>query len=400
MSTPPTDTVTDLPTPPPPLTDADVHRWADVSAVPCVSIYLPTSPTDSEQSRIGYKNELARAVKAVTSTSATPQKEQQILLEPLRRLENQTTFWAHQGPGLVVIRTPDLFEVRRLSDSVEPRVVVGESLHLKPLIRRTQVADRFRLLCVSQDQVALHEVDRYGLAPVPLHPDVPRNMADALGGPSHVAKTKRSRYDPEDSDQRDSQIRRYFQRLDEAIGTHHPSDLPWMIAALTEHQGFYRSVTGLNGLLAETIERDPFHGLDAAELHRLARQAYEPVERRRQAEWREQIGQAHADGVAVPGIDRAAKALSFGLVDTLVVAEDHHEPGTIDRQTGRVQRGEGPDGQTTEDLLDDLAEFALHRSVRVKVLPRSHLPDGATAVALCRPGTAGSIESVFQDGDS
>src|SRR5438477_11018626 len=142
---------------------SDVLRAAES---PSVSIYLPThrSYPDVQQDHIRFKN-LVRAVEDGLAR-AHPGRDVRAVTDQLHRLQDDSDFWASAQDGLAVLASPSRFDVFKLPRTVPERAEVGESFHVKPLLRHVQSADRFPVLGVARERVALFEGNRYEMSPL------------------------------------------------------------------------------------------------------------------------------------------------------------------------------------------------------------------------------------------
>ena len=388
----------------------------DAPTGPCISIYLPTE-TDGDKAnvnRIRFKSLVQRAAQSLgveadfgprhdapkpdnryeddteraddTPSRMTAEgKEQHPLIQQLVELEADFEFWNHQRQGLGVFVAEGVMQKIPLSEAPPELAVVADSFHIKPLLRQTRGSVKFRLLALTEARIALYDVDRRGIEPVDLHPDVPRSISEALGGSNHVEKTKRSRYEPEDSDGRDNQLKRYFHRVDKAIQEHHrdPGNPPLMLAALSEYHGLFRAASHVDKLLDVGIKRDPFHGIDHEDLHRMALEAYEPIRQQTLEDVRETFGEAISHNQGSEQVDEIAKAAAFGRVMMLLLKENHQVGGTLDPGTGEVTY-KTLDDPHTDDVLDDIAEAVLKTGGRVAVLTEEEMPTDTGVAAVMR----------------
>ncbi|MEX0886538.1 MAG: hypothetical protein WD009_08880 [Phycisphaeraceae bacterium] len=351
---------------------------------PCICIYMPTHrlPTEAEHNRIWYKNQLQHIEQTLDEEPRPTPPDRQALLEPLRQLVDDRDFWDAQREGLVVFRSRELFWMRRLPRPVPAVTVVASSWHVKPLIRQLQETSRYQVLCVSMERVALYRGDRHALKEVALHPSVPANMAAAIGEPSHVTKTRRTRYDQGETDPRDEQLKRYFRRLDEAVTRHHCRDnLPTILAAQRQYHGFFHEASHNPDLLDTGVQHDPFaHEIDAPRLRELAWAVIEPYHQRHVAELRDRFEQARAHEQGLADLEPIARVAVRGRVDTLMVREDHRLGGTLDHESGEIEL-QPLDDPEIDDVIDDLAETVLRRKGKVRILPRDAMPEGAPELA-------------------
>lgn len=371
------------------VTADDLRLLLQPQKSPCVSIYVHTAPAgNADQGRIRFKSAVQQ-VQRDLETKRQPGQEGDYL-DPLRALGDDAAFWRSQSHGLAVFFNPEFgLQLRRLPEPLrDDLVVVADSFHIKPLIRIAQHMARFQVLAIASDKVALYEGDFQRLTPVELHPEVPRNMEEALGAPNHVAKVKRARQDPEDSDSRDRQLQRYFRRVDEAITRYHsePAGLPLILAALKQYHGFFHEASHNPHLVEGGIERDPFHEITPDDLAQHAWQILAPLREARLADLREKFGTGKAHNGATDQINEVARQAVFGKVATLLLREDHRVGGTVDRGTGEITfRAIG--NPHTDDVLDDIAEIVLGNGGEVFVLPADQTIGDTGVAAIYRYAT-------------
>ncbi len=370
------------------ITADDIRALLQPTTKPCISIYIRTAPSaNADQGRIRFKTAVQQ-VQADLKRNQQPGQEEPFL-QPLRDLADRSDFWLSQRHGLAVFYSPDVFELRRLPEP--PRqdlTIVADSFHVKPLLRLAQHAGRFQVLAVTVERVRLYEGMFQRLEEIPLHPDVPSSMEEALGEPNRVSKLKRAPWEPEDSDTRDKQLTRYFRRLDEAVWEHHsrPSGLPLLLAALPEYHSFFHQASRNQHLIKEGIKRDPVKDIDAEGLAREAWELYQPVRAARIADLRERFGLGRSQNGASDQLDEVARQAVFGKVGTLILRENFRVGGTVDRGTGEITRR--PIEETnTDDLLDDLAEIVLSNSGEVLVLGADEMIGDTGIAAIYRYAT-------------
>ena len=376
------------------LTTDDLRDLLHQHAAPCVTIHLPTSPMkhEADQGRIRFKTAVKRVEESLESLDAASDEDKAKLLKPLQTLEANEEFWQAQTLGMSVFRNPDVYRIYKLPLGVREFSGVADSFHVKPLIRLLQDSERFRVLCVGAHEVALWEGNRQEIHPLELHADVPRTMAEALGGPDHVGKTKTTRFEPEDSDSKDRQLRRYFRRIDEAVMDRHPTPrhVPMILAALGEYQSHFREASHNPQLSEHGVKRDPFKDMTADTLRDLAWEALAPEREARLAELKDRYGSAAAHERGTDRLDDIARFATFGTIESLMIEEGHQVGGHIDAGTGEITYRAIKD-PLTDDAIDDVAERVLRSSGEVLVLPRGQMPtDQKVAAILRKPATVES----------
>jgi hypothetical protein len=87
-------------------------------------------------------------------------------------------------------------------------------------------------------------------------------------------------------------------------------------------------------------------------------------------------------GRATTDLAQAARAATFGAVDTLLVDIDEVVPGTIDDE-GRIALDDSPSARTY-GVVDQIAARALAAGARVLGVRREDVPGGASLAAILR----------------
>lgn len=348
-----------MPTPGP----AYLSSLLSAAEPPAVSVYQPTHRhhPDNAQDPVRFKNLVKQVEESVDRLY--PVREKRSLLEPFHKLQADAAFWNHTLDGLAVFASPtrfDVFRVAKVGRGVPERAVVADSFHVKPLLRYLQSADRFELLALSRDKVAVYEGNRYALDPA----DAPGVPTRFLEGPA----TPRTQSGP------DADTERYFRGVDQAVVEHlsKPSAVPLVLAAASENQTAFRAVSKNPALLPDGVAVDPF-ALDAEGLRGRAWAVIEPHYLARLKELTEAFGTAQARRQGTSDLTDAAKAAVAGRAATLLIDADKVIPGKVDPATGAFTPGDLAD-PGVDDALDDLAELVLRMGGRVVVVPSDKMP--------------------------
>lgn len=358
---------------------------------PCLSLYQPTHRRhpDNQQDPIRFRNLLKDLEQSLRKHA--PAHDPRGLLRPFEDLAGDREFWNHTLDGLAVLAAPDRFRVYRLPRPVKELSIVAESFHVKPLIRFLQTADRFHVLGVSRERVALFEGNRDALDEVELDPAVPRTPGEAshveapplqvsawtstAGAPGvHFGKGSRS-------DIEDNAATRFLRAVDRAVLQHHsrPTRLPMILATLPENQSLFRDITRNPFLLPDQVTVYP-DALTIDALRDRAWTAIEPHHRTRLAGLVEMFATAHAKELGDDGLESVAASAVAARVGTLLTEADRHIPGRIDPETGQVVLG----GNAVDDVLDDIAELVLKFGGQVVIVPREQMPTRTGIAAIYR----------------
>lgn len=368
---------------------------------PCLSVYQPThrSFPERQQDPIRFKHLVRQLEDALKQQGHTEQAS--ALLEPFYALIDDNDFWNHNLDGLAAFGAKDYFQIYRLQRSVPEMAVANSRMHLKPLMRIAQSADRFQILCLSRDSVRLFEGNRDALDEVRLHEAVPKTLADALGSdltekgqsgfPQGYSRAS-ERGDPMQVEaggsgkqaEIDRDRDRYFREVDRTILEHHskPSGLPLILAALPEQQPHFRRLSHNPNLLPEGIEMG-LHALSIEELRSKSWMVMQPRYLKRLEGLLNQFGASHGQGLASDHLEDIGQATRQGRVATLLVEAERQIPGHVDKNDGTATPA-SEDDVNTPDLLDELTIWTLEQGGEVVVVPTERMPTGTGAAAIYR----------------
>jgi len=368
---------------------------------PCLSLYQPThrSFPERQQDPIRFKHLLRELEDSLKQQGRGDQAK--ALLKPFQDLMNDPDFWNSNRDGLAVFGAVDYFEVFRLQRSVPELAVANDRMHLKPLLRIAQSADRYQILAITLNSVRLFEGNRDGIDEVRLGDGVPKTLEEALGrdltekgqtgfpqgysrasergDPMQVESGGAGRQDEIDRDRE-----RFFREVDRAILEHHSrkSRLPLILAALPEHQFHFRKLSHNEFMLSEGIESDASL-LSHDELRQRSWMVMQPRYLKRLEGFINQYGVSHGQGLATDQLEQIGQATLEGRVATLLVEAERQIPGVVDKQQGKAVAVED-DTATTPDLLDELTIWTLEQGGEVIAVPTERMPTESGAAAIYR----------------
>lgn len=342
---------------------------------PCVSIYLTTRRHANDPADLARFHALAQQAEAILAkehAAAAPG-----ITGHLRVLLKDEEFWSTAQDGVVVLASPTRFDAFTLPRAVPEHVEVGDSFHVKPLLRYAQSAEPFHVLGVSRERVALFRGNRYVLAPMPApgvqlaNTALPQNPApkDAsahLAGPDAHAEAQR-----------------FFLEVDRQVihRVSEPSGLPLILAGVEENLAAFRGITKNRFLTAESIHGD-WTNLTLHEIREAAWKVFEKHYLDRLARIREDFGTAAAHKRGTADLAEAAKAAAIGRIGVLLIDADRSVPGSIDMTSGTPHAAK--DQACPGDMLDDLAEMGLKTKAMVIVTPSDQMPTKTGLAAIFR----------------
>lgn len=361
---------------------ADIEALAAYRGAPAVTIYLRTTPIsqDTDVDRIELKNLLKAAV-AELDASETPKRSVWPIEAAVHALIDDDDFWVTQAHSLAIFVTPDRIRTFRLPNQLGTLVEVSDRFHLKPLLRSVSFPHSAYVLAISKGAVRLVEIDA-DLPPNDVRvPGLPKDMASALARSGHTDRNRPGRSGEETSE--NALTTRYARAVDQALRPVLSGHTRPLIVAATEPlASIYRSISTYphtaTPVIGGSADQTPDHVL-AAE----ARQILDDLYAGEIADLASLFATRGQQGRATNDIAQAARAATYGAVDTLVVDMDEVVAGTVDDDTGAVTFGE-PGNARTYGVVDEIARRTLLAGGRVVSARRPDVPGGAGLAAILR----------------
>ena len=366
---------------------------------PSVSIYLPThrAGAETQQGPIRLKN-LLREAESRLVARGTPANSIERTLGPIRALLKNTPFWQHQDHGLAIFAGADSFHLYRLPLAVEELAVVGDRIHLTPLLPLLTRNGRFFVLALSQKQARLYEATRNEIRELDLG-DTPGSLAEAVG---HDWEQKSLQYrtgqtspgsggrrraiyhghgSGEEADK--NEIARFLQQVDVGVRRllKDPQE-PLVVAAVDYLLDMYRDLSKVPGLADEGILGNPDHS-SAEELRAKAWRIVKPIFLASQSESAERFAVLATKGLATDDLETGVLAAVDGRVETLFVPLETHRWGRLDSTTREIAIAPEP-GDESEDLLDRAAVETFLHGGTVYAVDEAGLPGTGVLAALLR----------------
>jgi hypothetical protein len=159
-------------------------------------------------------------------------------------------------------------------------------------------------------------------------------------------------------------------------------DTPLILAATGRLASVFRAVNSYPNLLPDDIKTSPDRMTDA-ELAKAARVALDAAYAQEIDGMKALYDKRAGEGRATTDISDAARAATFGAIDTLLVDIDSVVPGTVDAETGAVSFTDGGDAKTY-GVVDEIASRAIANGARVLGVRRSELPQQKDLAAILR----------------
>lgn len=329
----------------------DLKTLTNGEGFPKISIYLPIHPSSSDRSKdsLQLKNSLRAAEEKLVEGGCRPNQVEDLLGEA-RGLVEDRGFWEEGDAGVVLFIDENDMRTFRLPLSFEPRTVVADRFHVRPLVPLFMRDGRFAVLIVAQDHASLMMADRHGMAPVrvrdmPVSVDeflAPKVISNAVDYHSGSGRTTSRGPAPMFVSQGESpqeaklaEVERYANQVGKAAAHHLAgTGTPLVLAADDKMLGMVRSHMNYPDLIEGGIRQNP-RALSVEKLHE---KAYELVRERLDADRRavmERVDARLANGEPAAGdVADVIEAAHDGRVEALLISPKAEVRGQFTSNSG------------------------------------------------------------------
>jgi hypothetical protein len=388
----------------------DIEPLLRTAGGPCVSIFLPTFRAGGErqQNPIRLKNVVRNIAERLEEDWGMRGPDADELLDPVRRLVDDNSFWLHQSDGLALFLSPDTFKSFRLPVQLNELAVVEKRFHLKPLLPLLSGDGdgHFYILSLSRKNIRLLSASRFRVDEIDLESQgVPTSFTEALGDlkPIQMQASTSSKTPHRFSmgprggpmfsahatgeENLVADLRNYLERFDDALGRIDVDrKAPVVLAGVEYLLPIYRDVATTFQNICEDALRGNMEGEKAEDLHAAAWEIVEPhflQERRKAAE---RFGDLTGSGRSSTDLNEVLPAAHDGRVESLFVARGVRVWGGYDGDKRKIKFQSGHDGPRNgnEDLLDLAAVQSYLNGGKVFVVDQQDVPEGKSLAAVFR----------------
>lgn len=363
-------------------TRSEFNTLFNTRADACVSFYLRTTPVtqETQATRIELGNQL-REAQAQLEADGFDKRRLAALSEQVTDLIDDDEFWRFQANSLALFATPDNVRTYRLANDLTSMVQVADRFHLKPLLRAVTFPHSAFILAFSENAVRLVEMHADLPPAVVKVPGLPRDAASALGKSTLNERGGGRRI--HGSEGQNVRLRQFGRLVDNALRPILSGrETPLVLAATGRLASVFAELNSYPHLLADTIADSPDR-LSEAELAARAR----PVLDRHYAAQLAAVHATHEQRASqrrtTSDLSDAARAATFGAIDTLLVDIDSVVPGFVDAETGAVTLVEHDDARAY-GVVDEIAGRAFGTGARVLGVRREDIPGGGELAAILR----------------
>lgn len=347
-----------------------------------VSIYLETTPQTQHIGEAGIVlSNLIREADTQLEQAGIEKRERWAIVEQLEEVSEDEDFWKYQANSLAIFATPETHRSYRLPNKLTAMVQVSDRFHLKPLIRAISVQQHAFVMALAENEVRLIEVFSDMPAAEVKVPNMPKDAASAVGTAS-VNTRSHSSGRQHGSEGQKVYLRKFCRMVDAALrpllsGRHEPL----IIAATEPLLSIYRSVNTYPEFASQAIESSPVR-IPEHELAASARPILDERHKKSIDAFKALFSEREEEGRATSDMAIAARAATFGVIDTLMVDIDEVVIGRIDEETGEVTFADHASADTY-GIVDEIAGRTLAMGGKVIGERKADIPgDGSLAAVL------------------
>lgn len=344
-----------------------------------VSLYLPTSPlrSEAEAARIELKN-LAREAAGVLRERESSAEQVASIEEHLDALASDPEFWRYQAHSLAVFVTPDHIRHYRLANDLDRQVHVSDRFQLAQLLRAVTFPGAGYVLLLTEGEARVVEVSAEIPATTLTIPGLPETSEQFTAQPV-ADRLPRARAQ---GTLGDASAQRQFARRVNSLTRDHlrGSGLPLVLAASEPMLSIYRALNTYPRLADTVIPVGA--AMSNSELAEKARPVFDELYANELAEWRRIFEERDSTGRSTTDVASAARAATFGAVQSIMIDITRTVPGTI-ADDGTVTFAASA-SRDSYDVLGELAARVIHSNGKVLAVRAEDIPRGAALAAVLR----------------
>lgn len=366
----------DIPTP------TEIASLTAARSAASVSLYLSTTPEtqhiDAARTKLG---QLLKKAEAMLEDAGVEKRTIWPISEQVHDLMDDDAFWAHQAHSLAIFVTPERIVTHRLPNTLPELIEVSDRFFLKPLMRSVTVPQHAFVLALAEDEVRLIEVMADAPGQEVRVQNMPRDAASAVGTASVNSRNYSGRVGGGEGQK--LRLRQYCRQVDAALRPILAGRVePLIIAATEPLAAIFRGVCSYDNLADRSIDGSPVR-INAADLGASAREVMDARQRDEVARLKALYANREGQGRATAQLAQAARAATFGAVDTLLIDMDVMVPGLVDEDTGAIQLHDSADA-TNYGVIDEIAARVMANGGTVLALRRDDIPEGGDLAAILR----------------
>ncbi len=365
------------------LTIKDLEELINVDQDLFISIYLPTiraGGADIKQNPIRFK-QLLRIAEDKLFSMGLRKAEVDDILEPGRRLLDETRFWQNQGDGLALFIYSGEVKYYRLPLEFKESITVSNKLYLKPLLPLLSGNGQFYIMALSKNEVRLFGCTRQSVKEIEFE-DAPRSMFDMqvdddpnyhdpirvanVSGGSDLMYNKVTQGGAIENEYEKNELTKYFRAIDAALVAMHVGEkIPLILAGVEYLIPIYREKSNYPYITEEFIRGNP-ELISGEQLHEKAWALVEPIftkgEQVAEEKFKQFLGQNN--DMTLTSLEKIIPAAFNGQIESLFIDNEIDQWGKFDHDTNKLMLNE-EQGMGDIDLMEYVSILTLSRGGKV-----------------------------------
>ncbi len=359
----------------------------------CVSVYIPTERTgENKKGKLMLKNQLAE-IEAQLVELKVETKEIGNLLEPIKKLVDDSNFWRHLSDTLVVFSDSEDFTYLNLPIDAAEFSMVSDRYFVLPLLSMFNNNDKFFILTLSQNKNKLYEATQHEVAEIVTEDELPGNILDSVGRDfeqkalqfrsgqtTHGAGLFHGQGAGKDDKQKE--IEKYLQDIDNGLNELIDGySSPLVVAAVDHIFSMFKEISKNKNIYPEPVSGN-YDNDDILLVHEKACQILSPWFEKERKQNKENYRENH--GKTVSDIEELAKAAIAGSIETVFIAQDKNVWGKVGPEKVKIEVHKEKQAMDI-CLLDFIARSTFLKRGEVFIVKQEDLPDSkSTANGLLR----------------
>lgn len=368
--------------------EKDLEKLMNVKEKPCVSIFIPTERAGKEVLEEKNRTHLKSLWKEVTlklEQQAVSKEKIDAIGEPVIKLIEDKSFWRHQSDGLAIFAAEDFFQKFTLPVNFETHTYVSKEFYIKPLVPMFSGDERFYLLALQLEDVALYEATTYSIGKVVVEDLIPSQLEERVGfdyKQKHLdfrsqnaggEKTIFHGHGSDGEEVRKEEINRYFRAIDKGLdAVLHKDKAPLVVATQDYLFPIYKQANTYNHLFDKVISGNP-SDTDMFGLHEKAVKTLEPLLEKTRREKKEKFAELNNTDKTGSSVTDILPAVQQGKVDTLFLENQTEIWGTYNSENMKTSIQEKQESNNYS-LMNWAAKEVLKQGGNVFLMPRAQMP--------------------------
>ena len=345
----------------------DVHLLQQISGYPSLTITLPTHRTtpENKQDPIRVRNLVNEATRRLLEEFS--KREIEPVLDQLEQLVRDINY-SYTLDGLVLCVNRSFARAFFLPFSLKERIMIDETFATRDLVFAINRTPRYWTLVLSEKPTRLFDSTRDTLIEIqeggfPMIHEGPGGEQPLPGG----AGVQKSAY-------RDERHRQFFRQVDAALKPFLVEDpLPVAIVGVDRYLAFFNEVTSQKNAILTAVTGSH----DKTSPHKLGELVW-PLVKASFAEQRKmvlsELDKAIGERKVVSTISEVWRLANEGRGRILLVEEDFHFPGRVDKTGMHLTAADDPTGpDVLDDAVDEIIETVLSKQGQVVFIDNGKL---------------------------